>query len=137
MVGKRRRQPNGDSLYEYTNGSFTDNITIPGAYGAFSGTTYIYRGIKVPQQAQTYACGQRCIKMWAHRSIGHGENSTFFECPITVNNVSNVSNAADDSRRLPDDMARLVAASIALQGRPSIGQDDNIIWPQYQLYVFG
>lgn len=130
MIGGPQLLGGGDLLFEFRNDTFTDNITIPAAYGALDGTTYIYRGLNVPQQAITYACGPRCIKMWAHRSQGYGENSTFFECPITVNEVNN---ATEDYQRLSYDMARLAAASIALQGRPS----GINVWPQYQLYAFG
>lgn len=120
MVGVPSSQPNGDLLYKYTNGTFSDNITIPAAYGAYDGTTYVYRGIDIPQQEKRYACGPRCIKVWAHRSIGQGESSTFFECPITVNDVTNVTKTTTNSQSLPNDMARFAAASIALQGRPTL-----------------
>lgn len=134
MVGIGQTQQNGDVFYEYTNGTFKGNITIPGAYTAIDGTTYIYRGTLVPEQAEYYACGPRCIKMWAHRAFGHSEPSIFFECPITVNDVNN---ATEGSQRLSNEMARLAAASIALQGRPTTVDNNYTIWPQYQLYAFG
>ncbi|KAL9126100.1 MAG: hypothetical protein Q9217_004800 [Psora testacea] len=134
MVGSAQPQPNGDLLYTYTNSTSTDNITIPAQSGTFNGTTYVYRGVKTPQDAGTYACGDRCIKMWAHKSRGHGENSTFYECPITVNAVSNTTN---DTQKVSNDMARLAAASIALQGRPEGNAEDEKIWTQYQLYAYG
>ena len=133
VTGDPQPQGGGNWLYKFGNDTFKGNITIPGAYGALDGTTYIYRGINVPQQASKYACGPRCIKMWAHRSEGYGEPSTFFECPITVNEVNN---ATEDYQRLPYDMARLAAASIALQGRPS-GPPGTNLWPQYQFFAFG
>lgn len=127
------KQQNGNTVFQYKNDTFKHNITIPGAYGAFDGTTYIYRGVNIPQQAVTYACGPRCIKMWAHRSQGGGENSTFFECPITV---SEVSNNATENQQLSYERARLAAASIALQGRSS-NINGVTVWTQYQLYTFG
>ena len=120
----------GIILYKFTNGTYNSNITIPGQSGAWDGTTYIYGGTRTPQEAVTYACGPRCIWVWAHRARGHGEPSTFYQCPITVNPVTD---APDESQQVSDGMARLAAASIALQGRPS-GKDN---WKQYQLYSFG
>ena len=130
MVGEPTSVPDGNLDYKYTNGTFSGNITIPAQSGAIDGTTYIYQGINTPQKAVTYACGPRCIWVWAHKSRGHGEKSAFFQCPITVNTVSNAPN---DTQHISDDMARIAAASIALQGRPA----DNNIWKQYQLYTFG
>ena len=99
MVGDPHSQPNGDVLYQYTNGTFNGNITIPGAYGAYDGTIYVYRGTNVPQKGVTYACSPRCIKMWwAHRLIGNGEISTFFECSITVKDVSNTTTGSQASQ---------------------------------------
>lgn len=135
MVGEPRDVGDGILYYEYTNGTFSGNITIPGQSGAFDGTTYIYRAIKTPQQANIYACGPRCIWLWAHKARGHGESSTFYQCPITVNNVTVnlTSNALNDTQKVSNDLARQSAASIALQGRRS----GNNIWTQYQLYAFG
>jgi hypothetical protein len=64
--------------YEYTNGSISGNTSIPLQSGALNGTTYIYRGIDIPQRATTYACGPRCIWMWAHRNFGAGQESAFY-----------------------------------------------------------
>lgn len=130
MVGEPRTESSGTLLYNYTNGTFNSSINIPEQTNAFDGTTYIYRGINTPENAVTYACGPRCIWMWAHKSVGHGEPSTFYQCPITVSPVSNVTN---DTQNIPDGMARLAAASIALQGRPS----NQGHWNQYQLYTYG
>lgn len=130
MVGDPRDVTDGNVYYEYTNGTYSGNITIQGPSGAWDGTTYIYGGVKIPQEADIYACGPRCIWIWAHRARGHGEPSTFYKCPITVNLVSN---ALNHTQQVPDGMARLAAASIALQGRSSY----NNTWNQYQLYPFG
>ena len=130
MVGQPHDTSDGNINYKYTNDTVSGNITIPGQSGTFSGTTYVYGGFNTPQEAVTYACGPRCIWVWAHKLSGHGESSTFYQCPITVNPVSNAPN---DTQQVPDGMARLAAASIALQGRPSSTNN----WKQYQLYAFG
>ena len=136
MVGAPVTQLDGNRLFKYTNGTFHGNITIPGLVTAFDGTTYVYRGRNTPQRAITYSCGSRCIWMWAHKAVGHGESSTFYQCPITVSNVTDVSTntqVSNDTQKVSDGMARLAAASIALQGRPS----GNTTWTQYQLYTYG
>ena len=130
MVGEPQAGKGATSLYSFTNGTFNGSISIPDQSGAFDGTTYIYRGANTPQNAVTYACGPRCIWMWAHKSRGNGEPSTFYQCPITVSLVRNASN---DAQNISDGMARLAAASIALQGRPS----GKGFWNQYQLYTYG
>ncbi|MCJ1299367.1 hypothetical protein MMC08_002159 [Hypocenomyce scalaris] len=134
MVGSFEIHPGGNFFYKYKNDTYEGNITIPGQSTATDGTTWIYRGANTPQEAVEYACGPRCIKMWAHRAWGQGENSTFFECPVTVDQVSN---AVHPEHNVSDGMARLAAASIALQGRPDEGKDGKDIWPQYQLYAYG
>ena len=113
MIGDPTTVDNGDLLYKYTNHTYNGSIRIPGESGAIDGTTWVYRDTKIPQEADEYACGPRCIKMWAHRANGHGEHSTFYECPITVNHVSNSLHNEQD---VSDGIARLAAASIALQG---------------------
>ena len=133
MIGEPITSDNGDLLYNFKNDTYNSSITIPGQSGAFDGTTWIYRDTKTPQEADEYACGPRCIKMWAHKARGHGEKSTFYECPITVNHVSNT---AYDEQDVHDDVARLAAASIALQGRPSGIVNNQNTWTQYQLYTF-
>ena len=130
MVGNPRGLSDGNLLYEYANDTFRGNITIPAQSGTYDGTTYIYRGLNTPQEAVTYACGPRCIRIWAHKSTGNGENSTFYACSITV---STVSNAPNETQKISDGMARIAAASIALQGRPA----NQKSWTQYQLYAFG
>ena len=80
--------------------------------------------------------------MWAYKAAGYGESSTFYQCPITVSNVTEVSNntpvandtqVSNDTQKVSDGMARLAAAAIALQGRPS-GNNTGI---KYQLYTSG
>ncbi len=125
------------AAYEYTlsNDSFKSqfSISIPLSSDGWTATTYIYRGSKVPpSKANRDACGDRCIWLWAHRTAKpkDGLNSTFFQCPITI---SKVSNANTSPHQLPDSVARVAAASIALQGRWS-GLPNNKIWTQYQFY---
>lgn len=140
MVDGPQNGWDGNKYYEYTNGTFSGNITIPRQSSTFDGTTYIYRAIKTPQQAHRYSCGPRCIWLWAHKALGHGESSTFYQCPITVNQVTVdlASNALKDTQKISDDLALHSAASIALQGRPSSSSpSSNKTWTQYQLYAFG
>jgi hypothetical protein len=117
--------------YTYGNKTFNSNITIPKASEGRSGTTYVYRGTKHPRDTETYACGARCILMFAHKSQGPDQPSTFYECPITV---SPVKNATRDEHHFPDRVARVAAASIALQGRWA-GTSEKKIWTQYQFYA--
>ena len=56
-------QPDGNLLLEYTTRTFYGNITILVQVTAFEGTTYVYRGLKIPQGVVTYSCGSRCIWM--------------------------------------------------------------------------
>lgn len=121
--------------YKIFNGSVHDQMVIPKQSGGQGATTYIYRGIRPPQKATKFSCGERCIWMWAHKSEGRGEHSTFYQCSI---NISNVSNTNNDTQNVPNDVARLAASSIALQGRWAKGQDsDEQIWTQFQFYPFG
>ena len=126
----------GNLLYEYyTNkGTIEGNITIPKSVSATDGTTYVYRGIHIPQNATLQRCGSRCMTVWAHRSSGHNENPQIYACNITVEHVTNVD-AGVDSQNLSDEMARLAATSIALSGRQNNNKPEN--WNQYQLYTFG
>ena len=119
--------------YRSLNGSITGSIIIPVQNEALSGTTYVYRGAKVPQNATTWACGNRCINMWAHKSpVPYGDRSSlFYQCPITVGYVGNATQSA---HYISDGIARLAASSIALQGRNQDGTDK---WAQYQLYPIG
>ena len=134
VVGIPTTLANGDLLYIYKNDTYDGNITIPGQSNSVSGTTWIYRGTETPENAVQYACGPRCIIMWAHRSFGYGESSAFFECPITVNHVENITH---DGQAISNNTARLAAASIALQGQPSETDNGTHEWTQYQFYAFG
>ncbi|MCJ1330115.1 hypothetical protein MMC10_006797 [Thelotrema lepadinum] len=124
--------------YEFSNGTNNGNVTIPVQYEAASSTTYLYRGIVPPQNATIYDCGPRYMWMYAHMSPvsplpsdGPDPNSIFYLCPITV---SAVANAMQPAHQVPNGIARLAAASIALQGRV---QDPPYLWEQYQFYPVG
>ena len=121
---------------EFTNGTFSSNMTIPMAYESISSTTYVYRGVNVPQLETTYACGPRCIRMWAHRAARKANDAydqeAYFECQV---NISDVMNATIDDHHVPDHVARLAASAIGLQGRSA--QAGGHVWTQYQLYPYG
>lgn len=117
--------------YTYTNGSHSGSIEIPYALEELRATSYIYCGFQKPEDADLQKCGPRCMTMWAHRNLGGGQKSQFFQCPITVSEVNNTNN--DPRKQVPDNVAYLAAASIGVIGRgnPKHG------WPQYQFSPFG
>lgn len=104
------------------------SISIPNSSLGREGTTYIYRGITVPAKASAYSCGPRCILMWAYKNPGATDGPKFYQCPV---NISLVSNSTVPAHDVSDAVARVAAASIALQGRfdPS--------FRQYQFYAKG
>lgn len=120
--------------YTFTNGSYTGNILIPADMESLNGTTYVYRGINIPQEAAAWHYGSRGMWVWAHKSGGVG--NTFYQCPISISQVSNVTNS---SQNLSDGMARLAASAIALQGRFVVNpkDPDKRLYTQYQFYPFG
>lgn len=115
----------------YKNNSFENHISIPKSSLGKNGTTYIYRDINPPPEAKEIACGDRCITMWAYENPE--SHPRLYQCPI---NVSPVSNATQDAHKIPDGVARLAAASIALQGRWG-GRLSNRSFTQYQFYAYG
>ena len=123
--------------YDIRNATWNRNIKIPGNTQGRHGTTYIYRDVLIPQLATTWACGERCVLVWAHRTSGltndPDNTDAFFQCAVTIDDVTN---PGFDEQKLPDDMARLAASAIALQGRFS-HNIANPIWTQYQFYPFG
>lgn len=126
---RREKVAGGISFnFTYTNKTFSDSILIPAQIDNFDGTVYIYRAFNTPQNATIYSCGPRCIWMWAHRTLLGKEPSTFYQCPITVNSVQNV---LQDAHQVTDDIARLAASSIGLQGGNS---DPDLGWAQFQFY---
>lgn len=103
--------------FKISNGSVNDSIIIPRHAGAVDATTYIYRGFHPPPQAKgkEVRCGNRCIWMWAHKNVGVGEKSAFYQCPITISNViSTNDHTIQKTQVVPDDVAYLAASSIAL-----------------------
>ena len=120
--------------HTYTNGSTTGSILIPTAFLGNEGTTYIYRGTETPTDDQTIRCGSRCLWMWAYRNPGKTESSRFFRCPIEISPVSNVTKSAHN---ITDNIARVAAASIALQGRFQTGREGAQIFTQFQFYASG
>ena len=120
--------------YTFSNSTYNSSISIPISSEGWTVTTYIYRGTKVPHLATVNSCGDRCMWIWAHRaSVPKNDTSTFYQCPITISKVSNASYATK-YLQVPDSVARVAAASIALQGRWS-GPEENKIWTQYQFYA--
>ena len=118
--------------YTFSNSTYNSSISIPISSEGWTATTYIYRGTKLPHLAEVNSCGDRCMWIWAHRaSVPNNDISTFYQCPITV---SQVSNATTDLQEVPKSVARVAAASIALQGRWT-GSVENKIWTQYQFYA--
>ena len=124
-------------VFNYSNQTFNGSLSIPKPGAANDATTYVYNGLQAPQNATVQSCGPRCIQLFALRNDGPFTKRprSLFRCYVTV---SNVSNANEDAHRLPDDNARLAAASIALSGRythPAGSKGPQ--WQQYQLYPFG
>ena len=119
--------------FTYTNNLTIGSIVIPTSALGNEGTTYIYRGIKKPAEAVTYAYGDRGTWMWAYRNPGTKQDPRFYECPITVNAVSNV---LDPKHNITDGVAREAAASIALQGQYR-GSGEDPDFRQWQWYADG
>ena len=120
--------------YGYSNGTASGKITIPTQVEALSGTTYVYRDANLPQIATDYSCGSRCMWIWAHKNPAPGLSDNvpkFYQCPISLSTVSNVTDAAHN---VTDDMARLAVSSIAVQGHASIPPYN---WTQWQFYAIG
>ena len=124
-------------VFPFHNGTHNGSLPIPRPSSAYDSTTYVYNGTSVPQNATLLSCGPRCISLYAFRSYGivTKRNDTMFESSITVGEVSNVDN---DAQQLPDINARLAAASIALTGRYTHPNGSKVEeWQQYQLFPFG
>lgn len=50
--------------------------------------------------------------MWAYKNGGYHDNSTFYQCPITISNTSSANNS---TYVVPDSVAKLAASSIAIE----------------------
>lgn len=110
---------------------FDGSILLPVQIDSFDGTVYTYRGFKTPQNATVWACGPRCIWVWAHKTALGSEKSTFYQCPVIVNPVRSDQTPLQEAHEVSDDIARLAASSIALQGGTS---DRDNGWCQSQFY---
>ena len=120
--------------FSYVNPSDPEdngNLTIPKTFLGREGTTYIYQGFHDPTLADLQSCGPRCLWMWAYKNPsgypkdpsgdpnGPPEPSAFYKCPVNISQVFR----GDPKKKLlkehliPDSMAKMAAASIALQGR--------------------
>lgn len=120
--------------FTYTNPTNGHNgIRIPTSFLGDYGTTYIYRDPGTPDTATAWACGDRCLLMWAYSNYASDEGPKFYECPITI---SEVSNSGQPEHNVSHFVARLAAASIALQGRTH-GTWPNLDWEQFQFYASG
>ncbi|KAL8650399.1 MAG: hypothetical protein Q9210_003853 [Variospora velana] len=117
------------TLYTFSNS--TETIKIPTSHRGWAATTYVFRGHKLPQRATGQSCGDRCLWIWALRFGDQKKpKSTLFQCPITV---SEVKKTTSEAHEVPDAIALVAAASIAMQGRWS-GSINDKHWTQYQFY---
>ena len=119
--------------YTFTNGTYTDCISIPKANDGRLGITYIYRGLQPPGMdvGPLVDCGLRCVWVWVHKTAGPQANSTFYQCPVTV---SQVNNATFDYHKISNEMARTAAASIALHSGWSGNREDQN-WTSFNFYA--
>ena len=135
QVGKGVAATVGDmSACKFTyNGSTSGTITIPTANLGREGTTYTYQGMHPPASASREACGPRCLWMWVYKNPGATEGPKIYRCPVTV---SVVNNARQHEHHIPDAVARLAVASIALEGQFQ-GSRNGPIFKQFQFYASG
>ena len=120
----------------FYNATFNGSLPIPRPDAAFDATTYIWNGTLAPQNETVQTCGPRCVYLYAFQSQGIQTKrpNTMFQCPITIGEVTS-SSPLQDAHKVPDDIARLAAASIALVGRYTNPKgSDGKVWTQYQLY---
>ncbi|KAL8816367.1 MAG: hypothetical protein Q9223_004609 [Gallowayella weberi] len=133
--------------FTYSNGSFTGSVKIPPAFLGREGTTYIYSGFHNPSKAgsPTVVCGPRCVIMLAYKNPSGltKEKEAFYQCPIDVSNVQN-ADPDQPAHLVPHSVARVAAASIALQGRwagsradPLPKDEDQKNFQQYFFYANG
>ena len=130
--------PQSIRVYPYSNGTDDGTLRVAVTDLSFDSTTYAFTGVNAPQNASAsdVVCGPRCIWLYAVRQGGPvtHRKDTIFMCPITVSNVTNDENPA---HILPDNTARLAAASIGLSGRYTNPDGPQKVWQQYQWYPFG
>ena len=128
----------GTFVYPFHNETYNSSLAIPKADAAFDATSYVWNGTSPPQNDTEQSCGPRCVWLYAFQSIGviTHRPDLVFQCPITVEDVSGVSES-DTVRNISDEIARLAAASIALSGRYTNPDGPTRVWQQYQLYPWG
>ena len=119
--------------YTYTDNITTGSILIPTSALGNDGTTYIYRGHETPSKETVYGNGPRGLRMWAYKNPGLNPDSRFYECPVTVDIVTNVK---DPRHNISDALAREAVASIALQGQFK-GSFPDRDFTQWQWYANG
>ena len=129
---------NDPQTITFTNGTHNDKIAIPKDYLGNEGTTYIYRGFHDPAHATIYSCGARCVWMWAYKNpsiypLESPEPPNFYQCPVSI---SQVKNASQPEHSISNDVAKIAAASIALQGR-FVGPITDPNYQQFQFYASG
>lgn len=144
QVGNPKRtifgDPKGSSYvsalnYTYTNHnhSMKGSVVIPTSALGPKGTTYMYRDPQTPAKADRFRYGDRGIWIWVYNTPGVSDHPLFYECPITVDTVTNVN---DPKHNITDQIAREAAASIALQGQYR-GPGDDPDFTQWQWYANG
>ncbi|ERF68528.1 hypothetical protein EPUS_05667 [Endocarpon pusillum Z07020] len=145
-TGRDNKDPQNFTYTNANDAKDTGTITIPKHSLGREGTTYIYRGFHDPTVADQQSCGPRRLWMWAYKNpSGHPKNpsgdpkappepSAFYKCPV---NISEVINADPNQPKhfVPDEVAKMAAASIAMQGQYS-GPPGNRSEQDYHSYRF-
>ena len=120
--------------WAFANSTYASSITIPMSSEGASATVYVYRGPDLPQLTEVNACRNRCLWIWAHQTALLGQTApNVFQCPITI---SEVRNSTFDAHSIVDSVARVAAASIALQGRWEWDGKQRV-WTQFQFNPIG
>ena len=130
--------PHGENFisafnFTYTNNATNGTVVIPTSALGNEGTTYIYRGIQTPANTTVSDFGPRGLWMWVYRNGGKEQNPWFYECPVTVDALTNVD---DPRHNISDALARQAVASIALQGQFK-GSFSSPDFTQWQWYAAG
>lgn len=115
--------------YSSDDGKINGNIAVPVEFLGRKGTTYIYRGHNAPESAPKFSCGDRCLKMWAYQNPQSGPGF-FYECSVSISAVSNVY---DSTHEIPNNMTKIAAAAIALQGQYKGSATDT---PNFEAFTF-
>lgn len=115
--------------YFSTDGKVNGTIAIPRDFLGNEGTTYIFRGFHIPEEAAIYSCGDRCVKMWAYKNPSVSAPGTFFECSVSISSVTNTDHPMHE---IPNNMTKIAAAAIALQGQWKGKKKD----PDFEQFTF-